>query len=180
MVNTDNIRSTVVKGVREHCKCPFIRKNQTAKMPDYPYLGYTITTHATENKGTYGVYDDGVARKPVSQIWSITACSNNYEEAVRLANEAHDWFDYTGDIYMSDNDVIVESVGAVGDRSNLLTAEYEYSYGFDVTFSAFDEIEMPDNGTIETVNLGNGAIDKPPTTEELIERLEKRLDGEVV
>lgn len=180
MVNTDNIRSTVVKNLKKYLGIPLVRSNQTAQMPAMPYGRYTITTHSTANNGTYGEYEDGKARKPVKQIWSLIFEAEKYEDAVNLANKARSWMDYAGTTILNDNDVFVESVGAVSDRSNLLTVEYQYSYGFDVTFWAYDEVEMPDNGTIETVDLGNGAIDKPPTTEELIERLEKRLDGEVV
>lgn len=180
MVNTDNIRSTVVKNLKEYLGIPIVRANQTAKMPDMPYGRYTITTIATANNGTYGEYEDGIARKPVKQMWSLIFESEKYEEAVNFANKARSWFDYAGKLILNDNNVIVENVGAISDRSSLLSVEYQYSYGFDVTFWAYDEVEMPEVETIETVDLGNGDIDKPPTTEELIERLEKRLDGEVV
>ena len=180
MVNTDNIRSTVVKNLKEYLGIPIVRANQTAKMPEMPYGRYTITTIATANNGTYGEYEDGVARKPIKQHWSLIFESEKYEEAVSYANKARTWFDYVGTTILNDNDVIVENVGAIGDRSNLLTVEYQYSYGFDVTFWAYDEVEMPEVETIESIDLGNGAIDVPPTTEELIAKLEKRLDGEVV
>ena len=165
MVNTDNIRSTVVKGIREYVGCPFVRNNQTAKMPDFPFLGYTITTPATENKGTYGIHDDGTARKPVKQIWSITSHSDNYEEAVNNANKARTWLDYAGYVYLSDNGVTVETVGAVSDRSNLLTADYQYSYGFDCTFFTMDEIVISDEEVIESVEFSGINVDTPPTAE---------------
>lgn len=180
MVNTDNIRSTVVKNLREYVGCPFVKANQTAEMPKMPYGRYTITTPATANNGTYGEYSDGVARKPIKQHWSITFESENYEEAVSLANKAHSWFEYIGTTVLNENEVIVENVGAIGDRSNLLTVEYQYSYGFDVTFWAYDEIEMPEVEVIESLNLNGIEVETPPTVEELIEKLEKRLDGEGV
>lgn len=180
MVNTENIRLTTVKNLKEYLGIPIVRANQTAKMPKMPYGRYTITTIATANNGTYGEYEDGVARKPIKQHWSLIFESEKYEEAVFYANKARTWFDYVGTTILNDNDVIVENVGAIGDRSSLLTVEYQYSYGFDVTFWAYDEVEIPDVEEIETVDLGNGAIDVPPTTEELVEQLEKRLDGEVM
>ena len=177
MVNTDNIRSTVVKNLKIYLGCPIVRANQTAKMPDMPYGRYTITTPATANNGTYGEYEDGKARKPVKQIWSLTFESEKYEEAVNLANKARSWFEYVGQIVLTDNDVIVESVGAIGDRSNLLTVEYQYSYGFDVTFWAYDEIEIPEGEVIESVELDEIAVVNPLSIDELNELLEKRLDG---
>ena len=180
MVNTDNICTTVVKGLRELLKCPVIRRNQNAPMPDYPYVGYTITTPMTANKGTYQEHDDGVARKAVKQIWSITAFSDKFDEALSLANMAHAWLDYAGTTALNDKGVIVEAVGNIADRSNLITVDYQHSYGFDCTFWTYDEIEMPDVGVIEAVEFGGNTIETPPTVEELNEQLEKRLEGEVI
>lgn len=179
MVNTDNIRSTVVTGLKKKLNIPIVRANQTAPMPKMPYGRYTITTPATANNGTYGEYEDNIARIPVKQIWSITFESATYKEAVNLANKARAWFAFTGTTILNDNDVIVESVGAIGDRSNLLTVDYQYSYGFDVTFWTYDEIEMPEAGYIESIDLNGIEVVNPPTADELNELLEKRLDGEV-
>ena len=180
MVKTDNIRSTVVKNLREYVDCPIVRANQTANMPDMPYGRYTITTPATANNGTYGEYEDNVARKPVKQIWSFTFESDKYEEALNLANKARSWLEYAGTKILNDNDVIIETVGSIGDRSNLLTADYQYSYGFDCTFWVMDEIGIPETEVIESVDLNGIEVDAPPTVEELTNTLEKRLSGEVV
>ena len=121
----------------------------------------------TANNGTYGEYADGKARKPAKQIWSVTTHAATFAEAIHLANEARTWFDYVGTVYLNDNGVIVEGVGAIGDRSTLLTVDYKYSYGFDCTFTVLDEIEIPDNGTIENIVF----------EEDLVAKLENRLDG---
>lgn len=180
MVNTDNIRSTVVKNLKEYLGVPIVRANQTAKMPAMPYGRYTITTPATVNKGTYGEYEDNIARKPVNQFWSLTFESEEFEEALNLANKARSWFEYVGTTILNDNDVIIEKVGAIGDRSNLLTIEYQYAYGFDITFWVFDEIEMPEKEEIEVVELSEIEIVAEPTVEELANKLTQRLNGEVV
>ena len=59
MIDFENIQRVVVKGLREYCKCPVICSNQDEPQEDYPYISYTITTLAGENKGSYGVYEDG-------------------------------------------------------------------------------------------------------------------------
>ena len=183
MVNTDNICLTVVKNLKKYLGIPIVESNQNAKMPKMPYGRYTITTPATANNGTYGEYEDGKARKPVKQIWSLTFEAKTNEEALRLANKARNWFEYVGRTVLNDNDVIVEAVGAIGDRGNLLTIDYQYAHGFDVTFWAFDEIgeeESATNEIIELVDLNGIEVEAQTTAEELNERLEKRLDGEVV
>lgn len=180
MVNTDNICLTVVKNLKKYVGCPVVMSDQKGKMPAMPYGRYTITTLATANNGTYGEYEDGMARKPVKQIWSLTFESERYEEAVALANKARSWFEYVGRTLLNDNDVIVETVGAMGNRGNLLTVAYQYAYGFDVAFWAYDEIQMPEAEVIEVVDFGGNTIEAPPTVDELAELLEKRLSGEVV
>lgn len=156
MIDTEKLRQTVVKGLKKWLGCEVIRTNQTATMPAFPYVAYTITTLADENKGTYGQYADNVKRKPHIQTWSITAHSDKYIEAVKLANKARDWLDEIGTTYLNDNDVIVQSVGSITDRSNLLTAEYQYSYGFDCFFWVYDEIGAENDGmdgVIETADI---------------------------
>lgn len=180
MINTDNIRSTIPKNLRMYLGCPIIQSEQNAKKPAFPFGRYKITTLATANNGTYGEYEDNIARKPVKQIWSLTFESDNYEEAVNLANKAHSWLDYVGTTLLNDNDVIVESVGAVGDRSNLLTVDYEYMQGFDMTLWVMDEIEKPEIEVIESIDLNGVEVDTPPTVEELNNMLERKLNGEVV
>ena len=180
MVNTDNICLTVVKNLKNYLGIPMVESNQNAKMPKMPFGRYTITTPATANNGTYGEYEDGVARKPVKQIWSLTFEAKTNAEALKYANKARSWIDYAGITVLTDNDVIVESIGAIGDRGNLLTIDYQYAHGFDVTFWAYDEVEMPEIEEIESVDLNGIQVEPEPTAEELIEKLEKRLDGEVV
>ena len=167
MIDYESLRLTVVKGLKKYIEKPLIRANQSAEPPPFPYSTYTITTFATENGGTYGEYSDGVARKPVKQIWSFTTHSDNYAEAVTIANKMREWLDYVGTTYLNENEVVIESVGSVGDRSNVLTMDYQYSQGFDCTFLVYDEIVMPDESTIETVVIN----------ENISKSLEDRLDG---
>ena len=167
MIDINKIKTAVLRGLQKYTDVTIIRANQNAEPPPYPYATYHITTYATQNRGTYGEYEDGKARKPVKQIYSFTAFSDDYFEAVTLANKMSEWLDYVGTTYLYDNGVSVESVGAVGDRSNILTVDYQYAYGFDCTFPVFDEVDIPDNGTIENFSY----------EEDMLSQLENRLDG---
>lgn len=166
MIDYENLRITVAKGLKDYLGCPVIRSNQNAEPPPYPYVSYTITTLMSENRGTYGRYDDGVARKPVTCIWSITVQSDDNIKSVTLANKAREWLDYAGTVYLNDNNVIVQSVGGVTNRDNVLSVEYEYRNGFDVVFWLYDEIVLEEE-TIEAMEFGEDAN----------KRLENRLDG---
>lgn len=167
MIEVENTRKTVVRGLKEYLNCPVIRSNQNAEMPKFPYVSYTITTLMSENRGTYGVYDDGKARKPVTTTISFTVQSDNNSESVLLAMKAKEWLDYVGTYYLNENGVIVQSVGSVTNRDNVITIDYEYRNGFDAVFWCFDEVDTPNNGTIETVEIDD----------DWNKKLENRLDG---
>lgn len=155
MIDYENLRKTVVKGLKEYLKCPIIRSNQNAEPPKYPYLSYTIITPMSENRGTYGEYDDGIARKSVTQTWSITVQSDDNNESLNLANKAKEWLDYAGTTFLNDNNVVVQSVSNVSNRDNIISIEYEYKNGFDVFFNVFDEV----TSNIETIeNIENVSI----------------------
>lgn len=150
MINYENLRKTVVKGLKEYLNCPVIRSNQNAEPPKYPYLSYTIITPMSENRGTYGEYDDKKARKSVTQTWSITVQSDDNDESLNLANKAREWLDYVGTVFLNDNSVVVQSVTNVSNRDNIISIEYEYKNGFDCIFTCMDEITST-NETVEDI-----------------------------
>lgn len=133
----------LISALSKYLGKPIIRTNQNAEPPDYPFGAYTITTYKNEYKGTYSVHKDGIDRKPYKQTVSLTFQSEKYEEAVELADKAHTWLDYLGDTQLKQKGVVVQSVGAITNRDNLLTAEYEYRLGFDFTLSCMNEVESP-------------------------------------
>lgn len=152
MIDLQAIRTTVVKGLKEYLGIPVIRSNQTGEPPPYPYVSYTIITPMSQNKGTWGKYTDGKERKPTTQTWSVTIQSNDNAEAVELAIKAHEWFDHIGTVYFDDNSIVVQSVGNISNRDNMITIEYEYRNGFDVVLWLLSEIDdtTAATGTIET------------------------------
>lgn len=180
MMDYENLKLIVAKGLKNYLGIPIIRADQNKAPPKYPYGTYKATTPMTANNGTYGVYEDGKARKPVKSIWSFSFLSENESESFALANKARTWLDYVATAYLSDNGIVVESVGAVGNRDNILTAEYEYKKGFDCTFAMFDVIELPDEEIIVTAEIKQSTTERELTAEDINTKLEERLDGEVV
>ena len=180
MIDMNKIRRAVITGLRDYLKIAVIRSNQTGEPPEYPYLSYTITTLMSENNGSYGDYEDGVKRKPFTQTWSITVQSADDAEAMYCIIAAKNWLEQYGRTYLSDNGVIIQSVGAISNRDNMLTIEYEYRKGFDFVLSLMDEVGEPTEyiGVIESVEVGNALIEPEPTEEELNAMLEARLDGD--
>lgn len=141
MIDIEKLKLSVVKGLREFLEIPIIRSNQNITPPDYPYASYTITTVVSKNNGSWGVYDDGIERIPITQTWSFTIQSNDNNESVMLANKAKNWLENIGRTYLNDNNIIVQSIGNITNRDNIISIEYEYKNGFDVVFYLFDEVQ---------------------------------------
>lgn len=160
MIDYDNMRQVIAKGLSVYLGCPVIRSNQNAEPPAYPYVSYTITTPMSENKGTYEEYEDGTAKQNFVQVWSITILSEDDTQSVELAVKARGWFDFVGTVYLNDNDVIVQTVGSITNRDNVLTIEYEYRKGFDVFFNIADivDIDYEQIGWIEDVTINETTI----------------------
>lgn len=155
MIDIENARKVISSGLKKYLSCEIIRGNQTADMPKYPYGTYNIINLTNVNKGTYAEWEDGINRKPFVATFSLTFHSDKYSEAVQLANMAHEWLEQVGTVYLNDNDVIIQSVGSITDRSNLLTTEYEYTYGFDCFVWLYDEIQADkaETGVIESFEI---------------------------
>lgn len=155
MVVNEGLRKTVVSGLSEHLGVPVIRSSQNAPPPDYPYVSYTVTTLESANNGTWGEYEDGTDRIPVTQTWSITVQSDNDMESVTLASKAREFLCHTGTCYLNDNNVIVQSITNITNRDSLISIEYEYRNGFDAVFWMMNEEENPIEkiGTIDKLTL---------------------------
>lgn len=182
MIDFDAIRKTVVKGLKDYLNIPVIRSNQAGEVPPYPYLSYTITTALSANNGTWGKYEDGIDRKPVTQTWSLTVQSDDMREAMELTIKAHEWLEHVGRAYLNDNGVIVQSITGISNRDNMLTVEYEYRNGFDMVLWLLSEAEdtVTVTGYVEGVEFEGREHPVEPTDEyELNLALERRLDGEV-
>ena len=141
MINHEQIRKVIVKGLKEYLGCPVVKSNQNAHPPKYPYIQYTVINPKSQNNGTFAEYDNGIAAKPHTQTWSITALSDDDMESVTLADKAHAYLDYVGTTYLNDNDVIIQSVTGITNRDNVITVGYEYKNGFDCFVYCLDEVE---------------------------------------
>ena len=146
--------------------CPVIMANQTVPTPRYPYLSYTVTTPVVTNTKGYSVAEDGTRYKPLVQIWSFTAQSADDIEAMNIALEAYYWFTLSSNIYLSDNGIVVQRVGNITNRDNLLSIEYEYRRGFDVEFLLMHEISKTDSEQ-------SGYIESAPITHEEVKTWQK-------
>ena len=89
---------------------------------------------------------------PATQVWSVTVQGKNDTETQNLALKARDWLEEVGSITLNDAKAVVSDVGDIVNRDTLLTINYEYRKGFDVTFSLMNVVEV-DSGVIEKAEI---------------------------
>ena len=151
------------------CKC--VPSNTTKPMPPYPYISFNIINIETR-KGTYSadtVIKDGKSENvlfmPTLLKISFTVQSNKDLEALEKAMMINDFFAEARRVELEDIDVIVADIGAITPRDNLLTIEYEYRKGLDVTLR-FNNIikdetkEVIEKATLTSDEVGETIIEK--------------------
>lgn len=155
-MNQKRINSVIAEGIvlalEGEGPCPVVKSNVINKTPPYPYLSFTITSQTLPQRGTDGRLEIGIYSILTEQVWSFTIQSDDENEAVRLARKTWQWFRRAGLLYLSDNEIAVRSVGAIGNRDVFLGSRYEYRQGFDVTFALTDILRF-DEPIIETAKL---------------------------
>lgn len=149
IVIVENLKAYLSTDIRP---CEVVRQNQVAKTPPYPYVSYTVTTPVSSSGGTYSMAADGTMYRSILQTWSFTVQSDDHEEALALSMRAYDFFTASGLTLLADNGIIVRKVRDITTRDNLLSIQYEYRSGLDVTFGLLYSIEPESEyfGTIES------------------------------
>ena len=158
MIDARAIEIAVVDGLKAYVStdkkpCEVVRANQTGPVPPYPYIAYTITTPLQSRLGTFSVASDETRFREVTQTWSFTVQSDDADESLNVALKAWDWFAIVSNVYLGDKGIVVQQVGNVNNRDNLITIEYEYRNGFDVTLNLINAVKMTEaeiGGYIET------------------------------
>ena len=155
MIPQAAIQRIMLSMLEEYTGCTCVPSNTRKKMPAYPYISFT-NINTKIHGGTYSATKHNgkeILFKPMTQKWSFTVQSNDDLEAYKKALLINDFFAEAKRQELSDNDIIVAEIGTITPRDNLLTIEYEYRKGLDVTLRLNNIIAEPDNGTIETIKL---------------------------
>ena len=150
MIDQQYVNKTVVDGLEQALGRPVVKQNTAGKRPGYPFLAFTVTTPALHPGGTYGDYG-GEYRREVRQVWSLTAHGDRDNETLTLALAACDWLEQGGRLWLGDRDIVVRKAGGIANRDTVLTAGFEYRYGFDVTFVLENVIEKASDELSEVI-----------------------------
>lgn len=156
MIQQATIQQAMLSLLEEYTGCLCVPSNTTKQMPAYPYISFTVI-NTEARKGTYARETDetgaAVLYMPVLQKWSFTVQSDNDAQALEIAMRIADFFAEARRVALEDNGIIVADVGAITPRDNLLTIEYEYRKGLDITLRLNNVIADPTTETIDTATL---------------------------
>lgn len=158
------IQETMLSLLEEYTGCTCVPSNTTEHIPAYPYISFSIINTSVQ-KGTYAAVTeerDGktvqVLYKPLLQKWSFTVQSDNDAEAQEVAMQIVDFFAEAKRKLLEEKGIIVAEVGAITPRDNLLTIEYEYRKGLDITLRFNNVIETEITETVDRLTLNNDIL----------------------
>lgn len=159
MIQQAQIQQTMLSMLENYTGCTCVPSNTTKQMPAYPYISFSVI-NTEQKKGTYSAIEDvkgnTILYMPTLQKWSFTVQSDKDVEALNIAMLVLDFFTGVKTQALADNDIIVADVGAITPRDNMLTIEYEYRKGLDVTLRLNNVIA----GTEETIETATLTSDK--------------------
>lgn len=125
---------------------------QGAPKPDYPYMGYKITSPYTPESGLAITEHETVPSNdpdfehdieqtlvtmPTMTI-SLSAYSDDIDSCRSTALRAREWLFHVGYEELADQGIVVDNLTEIGDRTVLLEIQYEYRVGFDCTLRVTD------------------------------------------
>lgn len=137
----------IVTQLERYTGCTVVLSNQTAPVPHYPYISYTITTPVHQVGGTYCM-KEGIYYQPMLQTWSFTVHSDDSRKCQQLGMKMYDFFARAGREALYQNQIAVSRKTDLMQRDNLLTVQFEYRCGMDVTFRLMHQLEVHES-TIE-------------------------------
>lgn len=140
MVEKDN-EAYIVDALARYMHQPVVLTNTTAPVPPYPYTSYTILNPVIATGGTY-CFSHGVYYQPMTQVWSFTTHTDDPIASPRFGMRLYDFFARAGREGLYHHHIVVADVGSVTSRDNLLTLQFEYRTGADVTFRMMHRLDV--------------------------------------
>lgn len=165
MIELKAIQKKMLSMLEEYAGCKAIPSNTTKNIPAYPYISFSVINIDTR-KGTYSAYTgtkEVEGREtpikflvmPMSLKYSLTVQSDNEAEALEIAMKVKDFFEEDKRQELADNEIIVADVGGITPRDTMLTIEYEYRKGLDVTLRLNNVIVKEKEESFENVTIND-------------------------
>lgn len=133
MVDVKDLRSTVVRLLREYTGKQVIVADQDVAAPPKPYTSIKFTTVGERVGGANRYMTSGkrTHEQTFEMTLSVTNIGASIDDATNLAFSALAFFD-ANFTKLSDERIVVVSTTPLSDRTTVLEIGYEYKVGFDV------------------------------------------------
>ena len=134
MLQLNEIRTPIIKGLKAHTGNLVIMADQSTKPPPYPYYTIKFTTVGeTVGQASETSVGDQVTSAQVLELdMSVTAFSDKLDESFENAFKALDWFKGVGSYVLGDEDIVVVRTQPISNRDTFINIDYERRHGFDV------------------------------------------------
>ena len=170
LIELQTIQQKMLSMLEEYTGCTVVPSNTTKQMPPYPYISYTLINLDTR-KGTYSAHTsvkevDGeeipveVLTMPTKLKYSLTVQSESDINAFMIALQMKDFFEEAKRQELADSGAIVADVSGITPRDNMITIDYEYRKGLDVTLSLNNVLEKADTGEISNISMSDINLEK--------------------
>lgn len=163
MIDYNQIKETLRAGIWQDLGAFFVDLESGDPRPDTQdgidsFISHKFTSPYISQKGFEQSDGDTLTftSAPTMTV-SLTCYSSNKGDALNLAHQLRKWFKFHGYEYLKENDLIVQSIEAMSDRTTFLETSYDQRVGFDVILRTTDT-QTKEINTIETIDLNNRLI----------------------
>ncbi len=154
-MNYSDIRSAVIRPIREHIGLPLIELNTIGEMPKESFFTYSFSNW--ETKGTPMRVDDCIYENIEFSIVFMSYAKTK-AESVDNAMKVRDWLFGDGHMVLKNSlDIVVVDVGVVTEQDVLTGTEWERRNVFEVEFRTIRQIVVSTD-VIEKIQLNGGNI----------------------
>ena len=170
MIDIISTRNNIISGLYNYINVPVILLNQAKPKSknenkiQYPFVGYKITTPYNSEGGQDVVTVSDIpnsdeveltrSEQPTITI-SLTAYSTDEDEALQTALECRKWFEFIGEDYLKENDIVVVNLTSVQNREALIAGDFEKRIGFDIIIRVTSKIKRIVT-TIDSTDIQKG------------------------
>ncbi|MGN7169271.1 phage neck terminator protein [Paenibacillus cellulositrophicus] len=145
MIPYNEIRKTLVQGLKNVLGLPVINMNGGGDIPKGAFLTYSISDGPDLGGRIMKSQEGGrqILQESVGFTVSILSYADDNATSSINAMKARDWFKTAGYQALKDLDVIVSDIGVVQNRDVNIGEEWERRVGFDVDIRTTDTTDQP-------------------------------------
>ena len=155
MIDYGAIRDVLRAGIWQHMRVFFVDLENGDPRPPHPFISHKFITPYMEESG-YEINDEDtlIRESQLTMTLSLTVYATSKTEALNIAHQLRQWFQFYGYEYMVEHGLVVVTIEGLEDRTTFLETDYEHRVGFDVVLRTVDRVERKID-TIERVELND-------------------------